>query len=43
MGEEFHDIVFGLRLKHQAKRDKFLSELVLEKEELKYFYQNKNF
>jgi len=34
-GEEFHDSVFGLRRKQIAKCDKFLSELALEKEELK--------
>jgi len=44
-GEEFHDGIFGLRRKHLAKCDKFLSELVLEKEELKnffFFIQTKN-
>jgi hypothetical protein len=40
-GEEFHDSVFGLRRKQIAKCDKFLSELALEKEELKDFFPNK--
>ena len=38
-GEEFHDSVFGLRRKHKAKCDKFLSKLVSE--EIKDFFPNK--
>lgn len=40
-GQEFHDAVFGLRNKQMAKCKKFLSNLVLETEELKDFYPNK--
>ena len=39
-GQEFHDSVFGLRRKHLAKCDKFLSKLVYG--EIKYFFPNKN-
>jgi hypothetical protein len=38
-GQEFHDSVFGLRRKHLAKCDKFLSRLVSE--EIKDFYPTK--
>ena len=38
-GEEFHDSVFGLRRKHLAKCEKFLSKLVSE--EIKDFFPNK--
>jgi hypothetical protein len=37
-GEEFHDSVFGLRRKHIAKYEKFLSKLVSE--EIKDFFPN---
>ena len=38
-GQEFHDSVFGLRRKHLAKCDKFLSRLVSE--EIKDFSPTK--
>jgi hypothetical protein len=37
--QEFHDSVFGLRCKHLAKCDKFLSKLVSE--EIKDFFPTK--